>query len=614
VPGTYQLYASWAGNANYNGATGNTINVTYVKANSSVSLACSPNPAGYGQSVGCIATVGGGANGETVDFLDGGTQIGTGTISGGVASFSTASLAVGTHSLTAEYVGDGTYDPSTSNTVSETINHPSTTTVVWSTLNPSPAGQAVQTYAEVLGNSPTGSVAFTVDGNAAGTPALGSVTTTNLLPYSNTFSSWSWTTGVTLTPNATTAPDGSNTAWLDQVGPSYYILDSGSCSAGPIVYSLFAKEAATNPATGFNISRRYFNSSGSMIGGVSFSPVSLSQNWQRYTVSAVAPAGTTSCETGIELPVGPSGAGVYLWGAQIENAASAGPYVPTGSSSASGTESIVSIPVAGLAPGNHSIMAAYSGNDVASTSPAYTQVVDTTNSTSLLTSSVNPSVFNRNVTFTTVISTGGWAPTGTVSFTSDGTSIGRGTVSSVPVTNLAPFSDDFTKWSTDAYLVAAPTLTPASANGPDGSASSASTISYPAANSGYSDLTLSVANGVAYANTTMTFSFWVQGPSGTSGLQPIITDAPYTGNAVAFGICNPIAAWARCSVTLTFPGNAGTGYTLRLRSTGTTTQAPSISGGPNLSGPPLPDLTWPLPALRRPDLEALPVSRPRRCW
>ncbi|MHB1960104.1 MAG: Ig-like domain repeat protein, partial [Acidobacteriaceae bacterium] len=124
TPGTYQLYASWPGDTNYSAATSTPINVTFVMANSSVSLACTPNPADLGQAVSCAATVSGGANGESVDFLDGATQIGAGTISSGVATFSTTSLAVGTHSLTAEYVGDGTYNPSTSNAVSESINNP----------------------------------------------------------------------------------------------------------------------------------------------------------------------------------------------------------------------------------------------------------------------------------------------------------------------------------------------------------------------------------------------------------------------------------------------------------------------------------------------------------
>ncbi|MDV9203194.1 Ig-like domain-containing protein, partial [Streptomyces sp. Wh19] len=50
----------------------------------------------------------------TVDFFDGATLLGTGTLSGGVATFTTSTLAIGTHPLTAVYNGDANFTSSTS--------------------------------------------------------------------------------------------------------------------------------------------------------------------------------------------------------------------------------------------------------------------------------------------------------------------------------------------------------------------------------------------------------------------------------------------------------------------------------------------------------------------
>jgi hypothetical protein len=58
-----------------------------------------------------------------VAFLDGTIQIGTGTLGANAqATFSTSSLAVGTHSITAKYSGDTNFAASTSAALIETMN------------------------------------------------------------------------------------------------------------------------------------------------------------------------------------------------------------------------------------------------------------------------------------------------------------------------------------------------------------------------------------------------------------------------------------------------------------------------------------------------------------
>ncbi|MFD1275555.1 Ig-like domain-containing protein [Streptomyces kaempferi] len=76
-------------------------------------LTSAPDPSVFGQGKVLTATVavvspGAGVPSGTVSFFDGATLLGTGTLSGGVATFATATLSVGSHALTAVYGGVST--------------------------------------------------------------------------------------------------------------------------------------------------------------------------------------------------------------------------------------------------------------------------------------------------------------------------------------------------------------------------------------------------------------------------------------------------------------------------------------------------------------------------
>ena len=75
-----------------------------------------PSPVTAGTEVTLTATVssGSGTPTGTVSFRDNGTEIGTGTLTGGVAAFQTSALLVATHSFTAHYLGEGAFAPSAS--------------------------------------------------------------------------------------------------------------------------------------------------------------------------------------------------------------------------------------------------------------------------------------------------------------------------------------------------------------------------------------------------------------------------------------------------------------------------------------------------------------------
>jgi Big-like domain-containing protein len=153
----------------------------------------SQNPSSIGQSVTFTATVAGagGTPTGTVTFsVDGGAGT-PATLSGGQATFTTSSLTVGAHNITATYGGDANFASSTTATpLMQNVNKRATTTVVASSANPSTPGQTVTFTATVQGSgglTPTGNVTFSVDG--------GTGTTINLINGQATLSTAALTAG-----------------------------------------------------------------------------------------------------------------------------------------------------------------------------------------------------------------------------------------------------------------------------------------------------------------------------------------------------------------------------------------------------------------------------------
>ena len=116
-------------------------------------LTSSLNPSAYGEAVTFTATVssslGSPPDGETVSFMKGAKVLGTGTLSGGIATYTSSTLKVGTTSIKAVYAGDSNFGSSTSNAVNQTVNKSTTATAITSSMNPSNAGQSVTFTATV---------------------------------------------------------------------------------------------------------------------------------------------------------------------------------------------------------------------------------------------------------------------------------------------------------------------------------------------------------------------------------------------------------------------------------------------------------------------------------
>jgi hypothetical protein len=208
-------------------------------------LAASSATVTAGQSVTFTATVaetsGSGVPTGTVTFYDGTTSLGTGTLSSsGSATYSTSSMAVGSHSITANYGGDTNNASSTSAAISVTVTATplvSTTTLTSSSASVAP-GSSVTLTAVVAPPSgttavPTGTVSF-----LNGTTTLGTGTLNG--------------TG-TATLTTTTLPVGTDSITAQYGGDSVFAVSTSaavSVVVGAPAFSLSLSPASVSIASG----------------------------------------------------------------------------------------------------------------------------------------------------------------------------------------------------------------------------------------------------------------------------------------------------------------------------------------------------------------------------
>ena len=293
--------------------------------------------------------------------------MGTAPLSGGTATFTLSSLAVGPHSITAAYGGDASFNPSTSAALSQTVNQAATATTLASSQNPSVFGQSVTFTATVSvtapgAGTPSGTVTF-----RDGTTVLGTGTLSGGMAIFTTS-----TLAVGL-HSITAAYDG-----------DLSFLGSTSLALTQVVNPPAAQDTTTAVASSVNPS--VFGQ------GVTFT-------------ATVTPTGGTGT---------PSGSVTFRDGTTVLGTA------PLSAGMATFT-------LSGLAVGPHSITAAYGGDASfnPSTSAALNQTVTQAATATAVSSSVNPSSVGQPVTFTATVSVtapGAGMPTGSVTFR-DGTTV-----------------------------------------------------------------------------------------------------------------------------------------------------------------------------------------------
>ena len=166
--GDNTITAAYGGDTDHAASSG-TVGQTVGRADTTTALGASGSSAVFGQSVTFTATMtaaapGSGAPaGGTVDFRVDEASAGTGTVSGGSASWSTSGLPLGSHAVVAVFSGDTDYVGSTSLGVTVTIKAPTTTTLVPSSTKTLPGGPVTLTATVTVGAPGTGTAAGSVD-------------------------------------------------------------------------------------------------------------------------------------------------------------------------------------------------------------------------------------------------------------------------------------------------------------------------------------------------------------------------------------------------------------------------------------------------------------------
>jgi large repetitive protein len=358
------------------GGTATPVNAT------DVALTSKPNPSTFGQNVTFTATVttgsGTGALTGTVSFFDGATKISPDlTIgTGGVATFITSSLAVGTHSITATYNGDTGHFSSVSAGLDQVVNEPTSTTLV-SSANPSTLNQSVTFTATVKG---TGGVSL--DG------------TVTFLDGANVLSTVTLSAGVA-TYTTSTLSDGVHPITAVYSGDtSIYVQGSTSNTLNQDVL------AGSTVVLGSSINPSTYGTAVTFTATVT-------------TNGTLAPTGTVN----------------FLDGA-----------AKIGSATLVGTTGVATFTTSSLGVGSHTITAAYLGNsnDGPGTSSAVTQVVNQADTATTISASPNPGIAGKAVALTAKVALAGGsaALSGTVTFTDGTTTLGTAAMSSGGVATL----------------------------------------------------------------------------------------------------------------------------------------------------------------------------------
>ncbi len=442
--GTYSLTAQYGGDSSHAAATSPAVNLS-VRNTSSIVLTSGLNPSLSGQSVTFTSAVTPASAAGSVQFLDGGSQIGAAAIASGTASFTTSSLTSGQHSITVSYGGDANDTSAVSAVLTQTVNPlTTTTTMVQSSQNPVLAGGSVAFTASVSPSTATGTVQFLDGGIVIGAGILSGGTTS--------FSTSALATGthlMTAAYSGDTANAASTSAVLSQAvrisaGLAMTITPS-TVVAGQTVAIIATLNAAATGTVKFTDGSTVLATVSVAAGAASYS-ASFTQGSHVITAAYSGDSTRMSASSGINETVlaalgggpdhqpesvdagperhlhrirhafrGDGGRAVSRWGAVI------------------GTASLISgvanFSTSSLAAGSHSLTAAYGGDasDSTASSTPLSQTVKIAAGVAVA-SSPNPAITGQTVTITASVTPS--TATGTVQFLDGATVLGTAAVSS----------------------------------------------------------------------------------------------------------------------------------------------------------------------------------------
>jgi hypothetical protein len=586
------------------------------KVSTSTNLTGSPNPSIVGGAVTLVATVSPSTATGTVQFLDGATVLGTGTLASGSASFTVSSLAQATHSITAIYSGDANNTGSTSAAINQVVNAKTvTTTTVTSSLNPSTNGASVTFTAAVTPSAATGTVQFLDGATVLGTSALANGTASLAIATLT-----QGTHSITAVYGGDANNAGSTSSVVSQtvnkLGSSVGITTN---PAFPTVGQTVNIVAAVTPAAATGTVSFYTGSTllgtSNLSNGQATFPITATsagltlvnlmavyQGDSNYSGSSspsiTVNVGKASTNTAIASNVNPSIQGqAVTFTATVIPSAATGTVTFSGIGSATVTNGVASVTTSTLSAGTTTVTAQYNGdsNYNSSASAGLAQVVKSASTTSL-TSSLNPSTVGQSVTFTANVTPS--AATGSIQFLDGGTVIvtvsissGRAALSTSALSQgshsiTASYSGDASHGAsvsaalTQTVNLAAPSapsnLTAAAAGSSQinlaWTASATSGVTYDVYQSTSSGFTPSTANLVASGVATTGYS--ATGLSASTTYYFRVTAVNAGGASAATNQASAATSGAMsCHVvySVTSQWNVGFGTAISIQNTGTTT-------------------------------------------
>jgi hypothetical protein len=322
--GKHTITAAYHSDPVFAASQGSDANAPQIVQQTTTTVSASVNPSVYGQAVTFTATVHATSSVPTgtVIFKDFGNVLGTRTLNGaGQATFSTATLSHGNHSITAVYSGNYSLAGSTSAAFSEFVKPDATALNLTSSPRPSLFGQMVIFTAVVSAKSPgsgtpEGIVTFKEGSKVLGTASLRLVGGVDRALF-----------------GIDTLPVGTHTITAVYAGDVNFLTSTGNDSASPQV----VKADPTTVAVKANTTTSKLHQTVTFTATVRATPPGIG-----------TPTGTVTFKD----------SGAALGTATLSNGQA-------------------TFTTASLAVGNHAITASYGGNNdfTASTSPAYGETV-----------------------------------------------------------------------------------------------------------------------------------------------------------------------------------------------------------------------------------------------
>ncbi len=468
--GNDTITATYSGDANNSAATSTSLTVVVRQANTTTTLVSNADPLTQGNTLALTATVASdspNAAGQ-VRFFDGAAVLGTTALgANGSSSFSPAGLGLGTHALTAAYLGDTNHAGSTSTPTTELVVQ-STSATLTSSNNPAASGQSVAFTTRIGGASkliPTGVATLRDNGMLLATFTLDGV-------GGGSFT----TSGLTVGQHTITMSYGGDqnfavaTAQLAQTVIEANTKLTMTASANPVTFSQPVSFAATVTSNGgIATGMVTFMDAGTKIGAVQLDASGAGV----LTLSTLAPGAhtivaeyagdgkadpsastplTVSVKQTTSLTVSTNSNPAFTLSPVSLTATitSAGPAPATGTISfAAGGAALGAAPLDGaghavltlpaMGANRYAIAASYEGDgaNFSTSSATYSETVQTRPTSTTVTGAATDPANPQWITLIAVVEgQGSVAPGGTVTFTSGSSALGQASVGSTGVATI----------------------------------------------------------------------------------------------------------------------------------------------------------------------------------